>query len=68
MTLADPGAHFSLKDLRCMSSTLAWLRGAKFDEIRGSCYWHSFNTFVQSYFKPPLIEDVPLVALGTLRM
>lgn len=59
-----PGVHFFVKDLRLFSSTLSWLRGASFDEIRGNSYWHPYNSVVKCYFNPSLVESYPLVETG----
>lgn len=46
----DPGAHFSMKDIRSFSSSLAWLRGATCINFMSSCHGTSGKSFINTYF------------------
>ena len=61
---ADPGAHFSTRDIRSFSSSLAWLRGATFNNLMSSCHWASGRSFINTYFNSEIYSDARLNALN----
>ena len=43
--------HIKAHDVRSMSASLAFKGGALLEQILGSCYWKSHNTFTTFYLK-----------------
>ena len=43
--------HIKAHDIRSMSASLAFKGGASLEQILGSCYWKSHNTFTTFYLK-----------------
>ena len=43
--------HIKAHDVRSMSASLAFKGGASLEQILGSCYWKSHNTFTIFYLK-----------------
>ena len=43
--------HVKAHDLRSMSASLAFKGGVSLEQVLGSCYWKSHNTFTTFYLK-----------------
>ena len=59
-------AQIRAHDVRAMAASLAFKGGVSLEQILGSCYWRSHNTFTSFYLKDLCWENENLLKLGPI--